>query len=424
MRRRKGALWDVFISHSTKGFEGGLAHQLLTRLITDLPPRAIRVWADKKKLRQGDAWRKDIADAINKSHVGIILLDKRALGRPWIYKEANLMEGQPKERHYRIITVLIGLTRQDVRDHGNEVFVELVENKQHSVVENQPGVEAFLAELLDLMSSVELGLLRADEMRLVQMVAEHLPEDLDEIIDLTTWFVEEPHPPPLLAREVLAHLLLKAKLEPCVRQMFVDAKDYFLGKQNPAALKRLVRLIAPSWIPLEDAAPIVPPAGASRRVGVLGTIADASARGAITCETGKALVRRATHWDEHTCDVWEFGQIPTGAERSQELSTDLDEQLDYWARELDRTKYIVLEAGRDESDRLDGVRHVHNQWPNVVVVLVIGPTVDPEKEQFDSELGTPTYYRTRLPRADEARANQVIREICWHLDIKHQGESA
>ena len=409
-------LWSVFLSHSTNDNRDGIARQVLLRLQSELEKLRFHVWVDHTELRDGDEWRRKIRDAIATSHVGVVLLDERALHRRYVQHEADVMQAQPSDRNYRIIPVLIGLSRETVEQSDAEPFNTLITETQYVELKRPDDVEGVVAEVVDVLGSRELGLLPDGEMRLVKRIAKMLPTDPAEAIRLASLF-KGAHPvPPLLATEVLAHRMLQAQLDSPVGAVIRHWQAHFVQAHRDFR-RTLVNLIKPSWITLDQAEPIVPPQQASNRVGVLAT-APGTTPEPISLEAGVDLVRRATHCDDRVGKVQSFAPVPMGPEPYQ-LEEDL-RKVPWGPDRTGRTKYLVLEAGKFPSTRLDGVRCAHRLWPNVVVVLVIGP--DAESEDLDAHLGTPCYCRASLPRDGEEKAAAAIEEICEDLMINTGAE--
>ncbi|GAB2843267.1 toll/interleukin-1 receptor domain-containing protein [Lentzea nigeriaca] len=399
-------LWRVFISHSTADNREGVASQLVDVLMEELPKHRIGRWVDRDGLFVGDEWRPKIAEEIHGSHVGIVLLDDKALESQWVRDEAFLMQNEPVDRNYQVIIVLIGLSRDDVKARP---FTDLVTNK-HYVALDKVGFDGVLPEVLRTLYCPELGLLQAGEMSLVRKVAELLPTDPDTVRALTEPFRRPQDSPPLLAREFLAYLMLKARCDLLVHKMFHKGRRFF-ARQHRSDLEFLLSLLEPSWIPLDLVASMVPPDGKEDRLGVVGTLPGTAGR-SISLDTGEAVVRRATHWDEDTCAVLPFGRVPEGTELDG-LEVQL-EDVDYWATNPDPTKYVVLQAGTSRTNRLEGVRRVHERWPDVVVVLVIGEP-DPQ-----DDLATSCYHRTALSCDREAEARKEIDKISGLLEVERK----
>lgn len=403
--------WSVFVSHSTNHDRDGIARKLLERLRPELESLRFHVWVDLAELEYGDKWRKDIADGISASHIGLVLLDERALHRRWVQQEVLVMSSQPSARNYRIIPVLIGLSPQDVEESKIEPFTTLINETQY-VLLDENDLDAAVEDLVGVLASRELGLLSEGEMKLVRRIAKMLPTDPAEAVRLAALF-DSKHPvPPLLATEVLAHRMLEARLTSPVADVIRHWHAHFTHA-HPHFRQTLVNLIKPSWITLDQAGPIVPEQQSGNRVGVLST-APGTTPEPISVDAGVDLVRRATHCDEQIGRARPFSPVPMGPEPEQ-LQEDL-RKVSWGTERPGRTKYLVLEAGKYPSTRLDGVRCAHDLWPNVVVVLVIGP--DAESEDLDTKLGTSCYGRASLPRAGEEKAAAAIEEICEELMIR------
>jgi hypothetical protein len=405
-------LWSVFISHSTNRDRDGIARKVLERLRPELESLRFHVWVDVAELDYGDKWRKDIADGISTSHIGLVLLDEQALHRRWVQQEVLMMSLQPSERNYRIIPVLIGLTPEDVGQSGIEPFNTLIDDTQY-VLLDEKDLDAAVEDLVSVLASRELGLLPDGEMKLVKRIAKMLPTDPAEAVRLAALFDGKRPIPPLLATEVLAHRMLEAQLESPVAEVIRHWNAHFTHA-HPHFRQTLVNLIKPSWITLDEAGPIVPAQESGNRVGVLST-APGTTPEPISVDAGVDLVRRATHCDEQIGRARPFSPgVPMGPEPEQ-LKYDLS-KVSWGPERPGRTKYLVLEAGKHQTTRLDGVRRAHELWPNVVVVLVIGP--DAESEDLGTKLGTSCYCRASLPRAGEEKAAAAIEEICEELMIR------
>lgn len=410
---RHVVLWDVFISHSTSPQPQGPAARLLKQLVDAFPLRSCRAQADCEFLHLGDPWEEGIRDAINDSHIGLVLLDHNALRSKWVRREVRHMLDQPRHKNYRIITVLVDIDRAKVEQSCCEEFVHLVTELQTTTIKADD-VAGTCARLLALLQTEVFRDITAREMALVRGVAKFLPTDEIELMNMIKVLDERAKPPPLLTREVLAYRILRAELTEQVRRMFKRSKNDFLSRLSDTARERLTDLIEPSWIELGLARLLVPEPDPGPRVCVLGTSNPVTETG-IRGEAGLQFVRRATHWDEEEVEVHRCDDVPVGD--PAEIGPLLRAQYD-WEDE-DGTNYLVLEAGRTRSSRLNGFRAVQDIWPNVVVVLVIGPDTDPDAEEFEKHLGQ-EYGRAMIEHQRELDARTEITRIRKHLAVRKQ----
>ncbi len=399
-------LWDVFISHSTSPAPKGVAAQLLDRLLEWNALPGWRVRADKEFLHLGDFWEERIREVINECNVGIVLLDDNALTSKWVKRETQqLLNRGPK---CRVIAILIGLTRDDVEKDGSDVFVDLV-RRQHNIVVHDDG-QAAIGELAALLGTNVMAGLSPEEMSWVQRVAYYMPRDERMLKNALRRFDPAARLPPLRPQEELAYRILQSRLRKVVKVLFIFLKHDLVKRLRPESRQMLADLIEPSWIELSTARQIAPNRRA--QVCVLSTAnpVPTAQRPGVCVDTGVHLVRRATNWDEERVDVQPHGEVPVGD--PSEVGLDLAEHQ--W--DEDMTNYIVLQAGSNRRSRLDGVRAARELWPNVVVVLVIGPNVDPVKENFAQHIGA--YSDAVIEHQDELNATAAMDDIRKHLRIE------
>ncbi|MGW6445241.1 toll/interleukin-1 receptor domain-containing protein [Lentzea sp. NPDC055074] len=408
-------LWDVFISHSTKSAPEGNARKLLLELVDRFPLGACRVQADQIFLHPGDRWEEKIGDRINESHFGIVLLDANALDSKWVRREVRQMLDQPTRKNYRIIAILVDLTRGQVQEAGIAEFTKLVEELQTLSIEAADSTDA-LRQLEHVLSLNVLAHLDEREMSLVRRLAYFLPSDPKMLEKMCGQLDENATLAPLLPREDLAYRILNSRLSMQVRAMFAGSSDELLSSVDKERRARLADLIEPSWIDFDSARRVIDDSPGLNRVCVLGTanpVPDADSTG-ICVATGKNFVHRATHWDRGRVRVEKAGDIPYG--EPYEVAPLLRRQYRW---NTFQTNYLVLEAGRSRSSRLTGVHAVQANWPDVVVVLVIGPDADPDEEAFRDHLGG-NYCHTVVEHQQELDAIEAMEDIRTYLSVERQ----
>lgn len=406
-------LWDVFISHSTSPAPEGVAGELLDRLLEWNALPGWRVRADKEFLHLGDHWEERIREVINESNVGIVLLDHNALKSKWVKRETRQMIDRGSK--YRVIAILIGLTRDDVEEEGSEEFVDLV-RRQHNIVVQDDG-QAAIGELAALLGTDVMAGLTPEEMSWVQRVAYYMPKDERMLKNALRRFDPAAKLPPLRPQEELAYRILQSRLHKVVKALFIFLKHDLVKRLRPESRVLLAELIEPSWIESSTARNVVPKPDEPAHVCVLSTAnpVPTAQQPGLCVDTGVHLVRRATHWDEEHVDVQPHGEVPVGDPSEVEL--DLAEHQ--W--DDDMTNYIVLQAGSNRGSRLDGVRAARKLWPDVVVVLVIGPNVDPVKENFVQHIGA--YSNAVIEHQEELNATAAMDHIRMHLGLKKAEKS-
>jgi hypothetical protein len=400
-------LWDVFVSHSTSPAPEGVAAQLLDRLLEWDAVPGCRVRADREFLHLGDEWEERIREVVNESNVGIVLLDANALRSRWVKRETRQMID--RGTRFRIITMLIGLTRAEVEQAGCEEFTELV-RRRHNIVVHDDG-QAAIDELGALLRKEVLASLTPEEMSWVQRIAYYLPEDERVLANALRRFDPAVRLPPLLPREELAYRILQSRLRKVVKALFIFLKHDLVKRLRPESRAMLAELIEPSWIESSLAHQIPPHTPA--RVCVLSTAnpVPEALRPGVCVDTGVHLVRRATYWDEEHVEVKPCGNVPVGD--PSEVALHLGDQYEW---DEDMRNYIVLEAGRDNRSRLDGVRAARGLWPDVVVVLVIDPGTDPVREEFARHIGP--YGDVVIEHREELDASAAMDAIRRHLRIE------
>lgn len=399
-------LWDVFVSHSTSSAPDGTAARLLDELIDRFPLAACHIQADRTFLVGGTRWEEAIRDAINDSHLGLVLLDENGLGSDWVRRETRQMLDQPKEKNYRIIPILIGVSPAQVKQKGVKEFTRLMDTLQALIVEAD-GVDEAVRKLVEVLRLNVLGDIEEGEMSLVKRLTEYLPENQVKLARMYRRLKDQPKPPPLLPREELSFRILRSKLDRNVTDMIIDAKDHFLHGSDDGR-EMFADMLASSWIDFETANKAVeehPDAPHSRRhVCVLGT--------SIGVATGEQLVRRATHWDEVTVEVQTCGDVPVG--EPAEITPLLLKQYK-WLNYTDN--YLVLQEGSRRGSRLNGVLAARDAWPNVMVVLVIGPDTDLTPDDLAKHLGE-NYCHTVVAHQDEHAAKTAMDRIRKHLRVE------
>lgn len=403
-------LWDVFVSHSTSSAPDGTASRLLDELIARFPIESCRIQADRNFLHEGTRWEEGIRRAINDSHLGVVLIDENALRSKWVRREVQQMLDQPDDKHYRIIPILVGIDTARVKRARHRVFTQLVNTLQAQMV-TADGVHEAVRRLVELLRLDVLGGIDEGEMSLVKRMTEYLPEDQVKLAKMYRKLKDQPKPPPLLPKEELSFRILRSKLDRPVTDLIVDSKHHFLTKVSDDGREMFAKMLSSSWIDLEVANRAVeehPDAPHSRRhVCVLST--------SIGVETGVQLVRRATHWDEVQVEVKTGGDVPVGefgAERKLSL-LDQYEWFDY------QDNYLVLKEGISPGSRLNLVLAARDAWPNVMVVLVIGPDTDLTPEDFAKHLGE-NYCHTVVAQQDERSAQLAMERIRTHLGVGRQ----
>lgn len=400
-------LWDVFVSHSTKSAPEGTTAKLLDELIACFPLAACRIRADRTFLVGGTRWEEAIGDAINDSHLGLVLLDENALRSRWVRRETRQMLDQPRDKNYRIIPILVGIDPARVRRARVKEFTRLVDTLQAQMVIADEVGDA-VRQLVEVLRLNVLGDIEEGEMTLVKRITHFLPKDQVTLANMYRGLKEQPKPPPLLAKEELSYRILRSKLDKHVTDLIVASKDDFISRLDEDGRERFADLLEPSWIDVEVASKAVeehPDAQHGRRhVCVLGT--------SIGVDTGVQLVRRATHWDEVHVEVQTCGDVPVGEPAEIEpLLRRQYEWLDY------QTNYLVLQEGASPGSRLNGVLAAQNAWPNVMVVLVIGPDTDLTAADFDKHLGE-NYCHTVVAHQDERAAKTAMNRIRKHLKVE------
>ncbi|WP_086665132.1 toll/interleukin-1 receptor domain-containing protein [Lentzea kentuckyensis] len=402
-------LWDVFVSHSTSSAPDGTASRLLDELITRFPLAACRIQADRTFLVEGERWEEGIRDAINDSHLGLVLLDENALRSRWVRRETRQMLDQPREKNYRIIPILIGIRPARVKQEGVKEFTRLMDTLQALIVEAD-AVDEAVRKLVEVLRLNVLGDIEEGEMSLVKRLTEYLPENQVKLANMYRRLKEQPKPPPLLPREELSFRILRSKLDRNVTDLIIDSKHHFLTKVSDDGREMFTDMLASSWIDFEVANRAVeehPDAPQNRRhVCVLGT--------SIGVATGEQLVRRATHWDEVTVDVQTCGDVPVGD--PAEIKPLLLKQYE-WPNWTDN--YLVLQEGSRRGSRLNGVLAAQDAWPDVMVVLVIGPDTDLTPDDFAKHLGE-NYCHTVVAQQDEHSAKLAMDRIRKHLGVRRQ----
>jgi hypothetical protein len=400
-------LWDVFVSHSTSSAPDGTASRLLDELIDRFPLAACRIRADRTFLVGGTRWEEGIRDAINDSHLGLVLLDENALRSGWVCRETRQMLDQPREKNYRIIPILIGVRPAQVKQAGVREFTRLMDTLQALIVEAD-GVDEAVRKLVEVLRLNVLDDIEEGEMSLVKRITHYLPENHVTLAKMYRKLEKQPAPPPLLPREGLSYHILRSKLDKHVTNLIVDAKDDFISRLGDDGRERFAELLEPSWIDFAVASNAVEgQAGGQpsrRHVCVVGT--------SIGVRTGEQLVRRATHWDEVLVEVQTCEDVMVG--EPAEIKPLLRKQykwLDY------QTNYLVLQEGSSPGSRLNGVLAAQDAWPNVMVVLVIGPDTDLTTADLDKHLGQ-NYCHTVVTQQDEHAAKLAMDRIRKHLKVE------
>ncbi|MGZ3143731.1 toll/interleukin-1 receptor domain-containing protein [Lentzea chajnantorensis] len=402
--------WDVFISHSTSPAPEGVAARLLEELLEWDALPAWRVRADREFLHLGDRWQERIREVVNESNVGVVLLDENALRSKWVRRETRQMID--RGRDFRVIPVLIGLTRADVEEAGCEEFTELVRDR-HNIVVRDDG-QVVLDELGTLLGTEVMAALTPEEMSWVQRIAYYLPEDERMLANALRRFDPVRDLPPLLPRERLAYRILESRLHKVVKALFVFLKHDLVKRLRPESRAMLAELIEPSWIESSLARRIPPHTPSQVCVLSTGNPVPKAQRPGVCVDTGVHLVRRATCWDEENVEVRPCGDVPVGD--PSEIPLHLGDQYQW---EEDVKNYIVLEAGRNLRSRLDTARAVRDLWPDVVVVLVVDPGTDPVGEKFDQHLGP--YGTVVIEHREELEANKAMDKIREVLRIEKAG---
>jgi hypothetical protein len=216
----------------------------------------------------------------------------------------------------------------------------------------------------------------AEQINLIQRVARCLPDEthvLANLIDALNARGEDHQDCPFGARELAAWRMLEARINKKLADLVTDHCHTF-----PDPLQ-FASLITPSWIPVEDADPIVGPLS-DGSVFLIGPVGDVN--------TGKHYVLRATWCDTKKNYLGQVDQMPIG--EASEIPAQLDrmekqEPYRFWRRNRDeKRQYLVMRVGDTEFVTREAVEAVHDRWPKAVVVLTTdsdvhtqgGPLVD------------------------------------------------
>jgi hypothetical protein len=355
-------LWSVFISYSS---DGPVAARLIDLLRQQLG-RDYTVLVDTGFLRVGVPFDPKIRKTLRGASVGIVLLDRHAMNSEWVQRETSIM----LEQRIAIRPVLIG-TADDIEGSPFESLAEYQMcrlNENGEWLSRKGKVDATRTDPLgDVVAAIRSQMVTfdhdftEDQAQLIRMIAQCLPEDdakIADLIDELDGRTPDGRDSPFGGRELVAWRMLEARIDPSLVKLLSKHCYKFPGRAG------LAKLIAPSWIPVGDATPIVEPPP-DKSVFLIEPVDND--------DTGEHYVRRATWWNTRDNDVVQADVMPMG-----EIS-DYSDQLDdlargepvcYWQQNLYGTRqYLVVKAGDTEAVTREAVEAVHERWPNAVVVL-------------------------------------------------------
>lgn len=113
----------VFISHSSSA--GAQARAYIDALKAHLETAGAAYFLDEDDLRVGDVWRPIIYRELARCDGAVLVLDRTALSRPWVTKEATILAwrcalgayGPARQAQLRLVAVLVDdVSKQEVED--------------------------------------------------------------------------------------------------------------------------------------------------------------------------------------------------------------------------------------------------------------------------------------------------------------------
>jgi hypothetical protein len=369
--------WSIFISYSSEAalVPDGPVSRLIELLKQEFD-QDYRVLVDRDYLGIGDNWDRKIREKLHGANIGIILLDATAAASEWVKRETLIM----METEMAIFTVLIGPTKQKIRKEKEYVsFRSLLE---YELIELTTDGKSSVTDSLDhVVAQIRRQLVHFDqtfteaEVKLIKKLAQHIPDAGPTVTDLIQrlagpgWTGSDN---PYGGREFIAWRMLEARLGQKLVRLFGDMLDCFTRfGQNQ---RRLTNLIEPSWIPIDDARPIVP-SSSERYTVLVGPVG--------TMGTGEHYVRRATHWDETANNLLRADVMPMAGPDDIVAALTKEKSLLHWQQNsATMRQYVVMRAGDTESATRWAVEAVHEKWPQATVVLEIPSTDDTLRDRL------------------------------------------
>ncbi|GAB3738784.1 hypothetical protein GCM10027598_67420 [Amycolatopsis oliviviridis] len=374
-------LWRIFVSHSASKTTG-VAARLLGDLKGAFGPN-YAVWTDKS-IGAGTQWRPEIEHSLRAADFGVLLLDATAVVKEWPAREYNWLRASAQQK--AIFAVLIGITKKDLdakpdyrnfRDLKDYQVLEVPESEdaQQILASAVKALEWIDGQLpaLDTGNREEYrtikelaGLFSVTDLEADELIGAYFPELCEA---RTTDAVR------LQTRERLAELLIRAQLS---RQVAAAVVRLSLLEER---YRRLVAIIGPTWLTLDEAAGLRVD-GESPSIPVVRSHQDSRRK-----QIAKDYLARAFH-SRGGYNLVEFDPIANGGQNAiaaqvARLFLDFDdEEEDNPAMKLacvhgagteceQVDPQYVLTVADSLHPTIDAVREIHNRCRKVIVVLAL-----------------------------------------------------
>ncbi|WP_436501086.1 toll/interleukin-1 receptor domain-containing protein [Actinokineospora sp. HUAS TT18] len=370
--------WEVFVSHSTSGKDcvNGVARNLRDKLRPALSP-TYEVHVDATGIHVGDKWEPWIHKTLDRSQIGIVLLDTHAASKSkWVKRESTLLSARPSVES--VIAVLIGITRRDITEKypdfdflKDRQMIDAAECTTEADIERE--ADRVLGLITDRLRQATDGMPTAD-VTMTRALSYTFDLYDDEVDSITERFFAEQLKTrgdrPLFPNQWLAKFIIDDQLGESALGAIEDV-TFKLDRADHA-----VRILLSSWILWSEAMPISTerPPPPDPRTPVLLTddphVAERYVARAYGCARSQINTERfdpSANGEQTPAQV--VAELFSGV-RGKGCARAHDNTC---AKHALRPQHVLMSAPGGIESAAQVIKAIHERCPSTVVILMVKP---------------------------------------------------
>ncbi|MEU2283394.1 toll/interleukin-1 receptor domain-containing protein [Streptomyces sp. NPDC013178] len=416
-----GAQQRVFISHGSK--ESSFSWEVCEAIERVVTHAGYEVFLDRSSLHQDDGWNSQIRKALAGCDAAVFVLARRALSRPWVRREAEiLLQRHDIERIFILVVLLDDVEPEDLEEADLGVLNIKQALKYGAAAEAKPIADDVVKQFAALPTLPCEGTHLCDWVERISLRLEHTDGRVREAaaVKLGLEPREARRARVFNGARFLARTLLNAELG-----RTVPGAMTYLDAALAGQARKLAEELEPTWVKEEAARAFVPDEGAEEGRTIL---LNASIQRTAEHHIGRAMRQDSSRYLDTGLNLLQ----PDEGEATAVVMGELAAALEGWGVEVsgegewpdppDMDVYVILPVeSRAARRRLaEVVKEIRDKapWLHVVVLLEDAPEDDTVPKRWGLE--DAVVARPALDHDEERNGHVRVQRMYQAIKVTHR----